>query len=157
MIRDFKERGVPIYGLGYQAHLFLREPTLPEMERVLKKSADLKIPVHITELDVSVLPNAWKYRTASVEEQYDLASKLNPYQENIPTDVLLEQSRRYKDVFKLFLDYHDTVERVTFWGVWDGNSWRDYKPMSGRTDYPLLISRSFEKKMAYDQVLSITE
>ena len=157
MIRDFKERGVPIYGLGYQAHLFLREPTLPEMERVLKKSADLKIPVHITELDVSVLPNAWKYRTASVEEQYDLASKLNPYQENIPTDVLLEQSRRYKDVFKLFLNYHDTVERVTFWGVWDGNSWRDYKPMSGRTDYPLLISRSFEKKMAYDQVLSITE
>ena len=157
MIRDFKERGVPIYGLGYQAHLFLREPTLPEMERVLKKSADLKIPVHITELDVSVLPNAWKYRTASVEEQYDLASKLNPYQKNIPTDVLFEQSRRYKDVFKLFLDYHDTVERVTFWGVWDGNSWRDYKPMSGRTDYPLLISRSFEKKMAYDQVLSITK
>ena len=157
MIRDFKERGVPIYGLGYQAHLFLREPTLPEMERVLKKSADLKIPVHITELDVSVLPNAWKYRSASVEEQYDLASKLNPYQENIPTDVLLEQSRRYKDVFKLFLGYHDTVERVTFWGVWDGNSWRDYKPMSGRTDYPLLISRSFEKKMAYDQVLSIIE
>ena len=28
MIKDFKKRGIPIYGLGYQAHLFLGSPHL---------------------------------------------------------------------------------------------------------------------------------
>ena len=36
------------------------------------------------ELDVSVLPNAWKYRTASIEERYELAQDLNPYEKAIP-------------------------------------------------------------------------
>ena len=34
-------------------------------------------------------------------------------------------------------------------GVWDGNSWRNYLPMKGRTDYPLLFDRSFKPKPAY--------
>jgi endo-1,4-beta-xylanase len=38
---------------------------------------------------------------------------------------------------------------VTFWGVWDGNSWRNYLPMKGRTDYPLLFDRNFKPKPAY--------
>ena len=157
MIKDFKKRGIPIYGLGYQAHLFLEEPSLDGIERVLKKSQALAIPIHITELDVSVLPNAWKYRTASIEERYELAQDLNPYERDIPNDVLIKQSERYRDIFRLFLKYDNIVERVTFWGVWDGNSWRDYKPMSGRTDYPLLFGRSFEKKLAYETVIKLAK
>ena len=157
MIKDFKKRGIPIYGLGYQAHLFLKEPSLDGIERVLQKSQAFNIPIHITELDVSVLPNAWKYRTASIEERYELAQDLNPYEKDIPKNVLIEQSERYRDIFRLFLKYDDVIERVTFWGVWDGNSWRDYKPMSGRTDYPLLFGRSFEKKLAYQTVIKLVK
>jgi endo-1,4-beta-xylanase len=62
---------------------------------------------------------------------------------------LKQQARRYKALFKLFLKYSANVERVTFWGVWDGNSWRNYLPMRGRTDYPLLFDRNFKKKPAY--------
>ena len=153
MIADFKQRGVPIYGLGYQGHLFIDEPSLASIERVLKKTDEANIPLHITELDVSVLPNAWKHRTASVEERLELQKKFNPYVKGVPDAVLAQQAERYKSVFELFVKYSDTVERVTFWGVWDGNSWRDYRPMEGRTDYPLLIGREFDRKPAYDAVL----
>ena len=149
MIKDFKKKGIsrwvrlPSTSFG--------EPSLDSIERVLKKESSVR------ELDVSVLPNAWKYRTASIEERYELAQDLNPYEKDIPKNVLIEQSERYRDIFRLFLKYDDVIERVTFWGVWDGNSWRDYKPMSGRTDYPLLFGRSFEKKLAYETVIKLVK
>ena len=106
---------------------------------------------------MSVLPNAWKHRSASVEQRFKLAKKLNPYPDGVPQKILAEQAKRYSDVFSLFLQYSDNIERVTFWGVWDGNSWRDYRPMLGRTDYPLLIDRKFEKKPAYDAVINLVK
>ena len=153
MIIDLKKRGVDIHGLGYQGHLFLDEPTLDSIERVFIKSKAANIPVHVTELDVSVLPNGWKHRTASVEERFKLSAKYNPYPTAAPEEVLDNQARRYSDIFRIFVSYSDVIERITFWGVWDGNSWRDYRPMLGRTDYPLLIGREFEKKPAYRAVL----
>ena len=153
MIMDLKSCGVDIHGLGYQGHLFIDEPTLDSIERVFIKSKSVNIPVHVTELDVSVLPNGWKHRTASVEERFKLSEKFNPYPKGAPEEVLHNQAKRYADIFKIFVNYSDIIERVTFWGVWDGNSWRDYRPMLGRTDYPLLIGREFEKKPAYNSVI----
>ena len=59
--------------------------------------------------------------------------------------ILSKQAKRYSDVSSLFLKYSDNIERFTFWVVWDGNSWRDYRPMLGRTDYPLLIDRRLKR------------
>ncbi|RPG83844.1 MAG: endo-1,4-beta-xylanase [Coraliomargarita sp. TMED73] len=157
MIAGLRKRGVPIHGLGYQGHFFLDEPTLPLIERVLENSRKAGVPLHITELDVSVLPNAWKHRGASVEDKFELAAEFNPYVEGAPEPVLLEQANRYEDLFNLFVQYADNMERVSFWGVWDGNSWRDYRPMLGRTDYPLLIGREFERKPAYHAVIKMAE
>ena len=64
----------------------------------------------------------------------------------------MEQAQRYREMFELFIKYHTTIERVSFWGVWDGNSWRNYKPMEGRRDYPLLFDRQFKKKPAYEEI-----
>lgn len=155
MIADLKSRGVQIYGLGYQGHLFIDQPALVEIERVLSKAQQAQIPLHITELDVSVLPNAWKHRAASVEDRFALAAEFNPYADGVPEEILALQAKRYSELFKLLVKYSDNVERVTFWGVWDGNSWRDYRPMLGRTDYPLLIGRNFERKPAYAAVLQV--
>ena len=155
MIMDLKRRGVDIHGLGYQGHMFLDEPSLSSIERVFKRSREAGIPVHVTELDVSVLPNGWKHRAASVEDRFELAARYNPYTKTVPSKILEAQATRYSSMFKVFLKYSDVIERVTFWGVWDGNSWRDYHPMLGRTDYPLLFGRNFEKKPAYDAVIRI--
>jgi len=149
MVNSLKSEGVPIHGIGSQGHMFLNHPNLDKVEYWLRKVSDANIPLHITELDVSVLPNAWKHRGASVEDRFDLAQEYNPYPNYIPSDKLKQQAKRYKSLFKLFLKYSHAIERVTFWGVWDGNSWRNYLPMKGRTDYPLLFDRSFKPKPAY--------
>ena len=149
MVNSLKSEGVPIHGIGSQGHMFLNHPNLDKVEYWLRKISDANIPLHITELDVSVLPNAWKHRGASVEDRFDLAQEYNPYPNYIPSDKLKQQAKRYKSLFKLFLKYSHAIERVTFWGVWDGNSWRNYLPMKGRTDYPLLFDRSFKPKPAY--------
>ena len=149
MVKNLRSRGVPIHGIGSQGHMFMQHPALYQVNYWLKKCADAKIPLHITEIDMSVLPNAWKHKGASVEDRYDLAAKYNPYPNTVPKKVLQKQAKRYKNMFSLFLKYSDNIERVTFWGVWDGNSWRNYLPMIGRTDYPLLFDRNFKKKPAY--------
>ena len=149
MVNSLRSEGVPIHGIGSQGHMFLNHPNLDKVEYWLRKISDANIPLHITELDVSVLPNAWKHRGASVEDRFDLAQEYNPYPNYIPSDKLKQQAKRYKSLFKLFLKYSHAIERVTFWGVWDGNSWRNYLPMKGRTDYPLLFDRSFKPKPAY--------
>jgi endo-1,4-beta-xylanase len=149
MVNNLKSEGVPIHGIGSQGHMFLNHPSLDKVEYWLRKISDANIPLHITELDVSVLPNAWKHRGASVEDRFDLAQKYNPYPNFIPSSKLKQQAKRYKSLFKLFLKYSHTIERVTFWGVWDGNSWRNYLPMKGRRDYPLLFDRNFKPKPAY--------
>jgi endo-1,4-beta-xylanase len=157
MVKNLRNKGVAIHGIGSQAHMFMDSPKLNEIEYWLKRCGDEKIPLHVTEMDISALPNAWKHRGASVEDNFELAEEFNPYSENIPQEVLEQHAKRYGDVFKLFIKYSDNVERVTFWGVWDGNSWRNYNPMVGRTDYPLLFDRSFEKKLAYDALKKLVK
>jgi endo-1,4-beta-xylanase len=149
MVKNLRSQGVPIHGIGSQGHMFMQHPLLEEVEYWLKECSKANIPLHITEMDISVLPNAWKHKGASVEDRFDLAEEFNPYSRGVPERVLKLQARRYKALFKLFLKYSANVERVTFWGVWDGNSWRNYLPMQGRTDYPLLFDRNFKKKPAY--------
>ena len=151
---NLKKDGIPIHGVGSQCHMFMNHPAIQDVEYWLKKFKKAKIPIHITELDVSVLPNAWKHRGASVEDRFDLAEEFNPYSDTIPEIVLNKQAKRYAKLFKLFIKYSDIIERVTFWGVWDGNSWRNYLPMRGRTDYPLLFDRNFNKKPSYFSIIN---
>src|SRR5262249_3999877 len=55
MAKDFKQRGVPLDGIGFQAHLTLKfdEPEkLESFAKTLDRFAKLGFEVHITELDV---------------------------------------------------------------------------------------------------------
>lgn len=157
LISDLREKGIPIHGLGYQAHFLMKEPLLSDIEMVFKKCKEANMPIHITELDLSVLPNAWHLRGDIVSMKDKLSKEINPYPDYAPIEVLNQQAERYKDIFKIFIKYRDILERVSFWGVWDGASWRDYSPVNGRTDYPLFFDRQFKRKPAYNQVCELVE
>ena len=55
MAKDFKQRGVPLDGIGFQAHLTLKfdDPSkLESFEKNLDRFAKLGLELHITELDI---------------------------------------------------------------------------------------------------------
>ena len=56
VLRGYLDRGVPINGVGLQSHVGLTYPDLAEWERSIATYAGMGLKVHITELDVDVLP-----------------------------------------------------------------------------------------------------
>src|SRR5262249_29645587 len=52
MAKDFKARGVPLDGIGFQMHLTTSNTPLSSMETNIRRFADLGMYVQFTELDV---------------------------------------------------------------------------------------------------------
>ncbi|MEC7235300.1 MAG: endo-1,4-beta-xylanase [Verrucomicrobiota bacterium] len=156
MVSEMRANGVPIHGVGMQGHWMLDWPSLSDIEYTLRSFADAGIPVSITELDISVLPDAPSHSGANVTDNVEYAEKYNPYSQSIPDEVLQKQADRYHEIFELFLKYKSNIERVTFWGTSDSQSWKNSYPMKGRTDYPLLFDRKFNSKPAYHSLLKLS-
>jgi endo-1,4-beta-xylanase len=155
VIRDFKRRGVPIHGVGFQGHVGLDYPDLVEYEQSLWAIAAEGVPVHITELDVDVLPRASGYTGAEISTSFALSEKLNPWKTGLPAEIDARLTARYRQLFELFLKYRDTIARVSTWGTFDGESWKNNFPVRGRTNYPLLFDRELKAKGAYAGLLSL--
>lgn len=155
MVQDLRAKGVPIHGVGLQGHWSLDWPSISQIEYTLRAFAEAGIPLSITELDISVLPVAESHRGADVGDNIEFAERYNPYADSIPRPVLDAQATRYAKIFELFLKYREHIERVSFWGTFDAQSWKNDYPMKGRTDYPLLFDRKHEAKPAYDAILDL--
>lgn len=110
-----------IEGIGIQGHYNTRL-NIDNLEEVLNIYIETGTEISITELDV----------------QHNGTSASSP-----PTEAQLkEQAEVYAKLFMLYKKYSDHIERVTFWGVDDNNSWR-------RTGYPLPFDNNREPKEAY--------
>ena len=155
MIRSLKEKRVRIDGVGMQAHWSLEWPGLEEIEKSIVAYAACGVDVHITELDIDVLPREPGMFAADIELRGKLNSKNNPYPEGLPEGVQRRLTERYAEIFRLFLKHRDKIKRVTFWGVTDKDSWLNNWPVKGRTNYPLLFDRKGLPKPAYDAVMKL--
>ena len=155
MVQDLRAKGVPIHGVGLQGHWSLDWPSISQIEYTLQAFAEAGIPLSITELDISVLPMADSHRGADVDDNIEFAEKYNPFADAIPRSVLDTQAIRYAEIFELFLKYREHIERVSFWGTSDGQSWKNEYPMKGRTDYPVLFDRRYQAKPAYEAIIQL--
>jgi endo-1,4-beta-xylanase len=75
MAKDFKNRGVPLDGIGFQTHVdltFDNPTTLASYASNLQRFADLGLDVHITELDIRLSDNS----AASLNAQAKLYGEL---------------------------------------------------------------------------------
>jgi endo-1,4-beta-xylanase len=98
LVRKLKADGVPIDGVGIQAHeLTVRKPTPPQLDSALRSFTDLGLDVAITELDVGL------HLAASRHE-------------------LAEQADIYRDVLDACLDVSRCTSFTT-WGFTDRHSW----------------------------------
>ena len=95
-----------------------------------------------SELDINLLPNTPRGADPAIA---------NLYANGLPDDVQQQLARRYADVFGVFVKHRDTVTRVTFWGLSDGDSWLN----RGRMNYPLLWDRQRQPKPAFNAVVEV--
>ncbi|HEU4388960.1 MAG TPA: endo-1,4-beta-xylanase, partial [Blastocatellia bacterium] len=157
LIKKLKGKGVPVTGIGSQGHNNLEWPSIEQEDATLTAFGKLGVKVMITELDIDVLPSASQHRGADISLNVELQAKLNPYVNGLPDTVQQALAKRYADLFSVYQKHRDVVTRVTFWGVTDGDSWRNNWPVRGRTAYPLLFDRNGKPKPAFDAVMRVAQ
>lgn len=153
IVRMLKKKGLRIDAVGMQGHWHLNTPTIEEIEASILTLSKEGVKVVITELDISVLPNPQRTNSAEITDVAQNAPDINPYRDGLPDSVEVALASRYKAIFTLFNKHKDKIGRVTFWGVQDGNSWKNNFPARGRTDYPLIFDRAYQRKKAYHAIL----
>jgi endo-1,4-beta-xylanase len=154
LIRKLQSEGVPIAGVGLQGHYKMDWPTNDQVDETIAAFAKLGVKVMITELDVDLLPPATSSQGAEVTTNVALQARLNPYAGGLPDDVQRRLAERYAGLFAVYVRHRADVQRVTFWGVTDAQSWLNGWPVRGRTSYPLLFDRSYQPKPAFAAVIA---
>ena len=152
MIKMLQKEGIRIDGVGIQAHWGLNYPKMQYIEQAIDAYAALGIKVMITELDIDVLPLTKEGQvigTGMMHPQFQLEefkTYLDPYQNGLPSEIAAKLNARYKSLFELFYKKREKIDRVTFWGLHDGMSWKNDYPIPNRTNYPLLWDRNLKPK-----------
>ncbi|NCI45748.1 endo-1,4-beta-xylanase [Sediminibacterium soli] len=143
LVKRLKDAGVPIHGVGLQAHWAINEPGDEELENTLARFSSLGLQVQITELDISVYNKEHNARERKPEDGNT----------DFTADKEQKQIDRYRKCFAAFHKYRKQISSVTFWNISDRASWLDNFPVRGRKDYPLLFDKNLQPKKAYWEVV----
>jgi endo-1,4-beta-xylanase len=129
MLCDFRERGVPVDGVGIQLHL-KSGSSLEGFEEHLGRLAELGLQIHISELDVAV--------------------EIQPDGEPCADD-LNRQSHLLGEVVRI-CRRSPSCTAIQMWGVCDGNSW---VPLFSENSFgnALLFDCEYRVKPAYWAIL----
>ncbi len=161
MVKMLQKEGIRIDGIGMQGHWGLNYPKNKYIEEAIDAYASCGVKVMITELDVDVLPLTREGQIIGqgmADKQFQLEefkNYLDPYQNGLPEKVQQQLAKRYAELFQIFYKKRDKIDRVTFWGVHDGMSWKNGYPIPGRTNYPLLWDRNKKPKLALGAVMGV--
>ena len=128
MVKDFRARGVPIDGVGIQAHIVdLEAKELAGLEENIARLVALGLEVHITEMDVR-LP-AGQTDAAALKGQADIYRRV--------AEACLRQPK---------------CTAFQTWGFTDKYTWIP-EFTKGAKGSPLPFDRDYKKKPAYDALL----
>jgi endo-1,4-beta-xylanase len=155
MLKKMLAQGVPIHGVGLQAHWNIESPKhvgqlsqpgegdviIPgssenAIKESIKKFSSLGLKVQITELDVSIY-------TAKTDT---LNIGFTPEREQKQIDF-------YRKAFEVFRKNKNVITGVTFWNLSDRNSWLDSRTPRRSKHYPLLFDENQKPKKAYWEVV----
>ena len=128
MAKGFKKRGVPLSGIGFQAHLTLKfdEPAkLESFSKNLKRFAKLGLELHITELDVRL-------------------------DDSTPAS-LGAQAKLYKEIASICI-HQSACKLIQTWGITDRHSW--IPGFFHGQGWALPWDENYQKKPAYDALRS---
>ena len=155
LVRSLRGKNVPIHAVGLQGHYEIDRVPFGDIEDTLVAMRQLGMKVVISELDIDVIPRArwWADGGRHREEM----SRIDPYRNGCPPDILKRQADQYAQLFRIFRKHADTIARVSFWNLHDGQSWLNDFPWK-RVNHPLLFDRQRNPKPAYAAVVkALTE
>lgn len=139
LVQSLIDKGVPIHGVGLQAHWNINNPGIDDIRSAIETYASLGLKLQFTEMDVSVF--------SFDDRRMDLVK---------PTSEMLDlQAERYQQFFQLFKEYKDEITAVTFWGAADDYTWLDDFPVKGRKNWPFLFDENHQPKEAFWKVVKI--
>ena len=152
LVKSLREKGAPIHAIGLQGHYEIDRLPLADIEATLIAMRELKVKVVVSELDIDVIPRGRWW--ADGGKHHDELSKLDPYREGCPPEILQRQADQYAQLFRLFCKHADVIARVSFWNLHDGQSWLNGFPWK-RVNHPLLFDREGNPKPAFDAVIKV--
>lgn len=127
MVRDFRQRGVPIDGVGLQMHIANLHPDIASISANIARFTALGVQLHITEMDVALPVDA--YGNARAED-------------------LQRQAELYRQIATACLS-HPGCTAIQTWGFTDKYSWIG-SHSKHRQGVALLFDRNYRTKPAYD-------
>jgi endo-1,4-beta-xylanase len=155
IIKNLQAKGIKVDGVGIQGHWILNSVQFSNIDSSLSQFGRLGVKIHITELDMNVLPLPDNFSGAEITDNFELQVKLNPYANGLPDSIQLRFTNQFVELFKIFRKHKDILKRVTFWGITDKTSWLNDWPVKGRTNYPLLFDRNYKAKPLVEELIKL--
>jgi endo-1,4-beta-xylanase len=134
MVQDFRKRGVPIAGVGFQMHLANLHPDIPSISANIARFTAIGVQVHITEMDVA-LP-------------IDAGGNASP-------EGLQQQANIYRQIAAACLS-HPGCTAIQTWGFTDKYSWIGSHSKKTR-GAALPFDQEYRAKPAYEALRSALE
>ena len=143
LVEAMLEQGVPIDGVGHQAHIQIGWPSLKDTQDSFDKFSGLGLDNQVTELDISLY--GWPPNNAY------------PTYEEIPADLYEAQAERFDQIFKLYEGLGADLSSVTFWGIADNHTWLDdrARQYSGGVgvDAPFVFDQDYRVKPSFWRII----
>ncbi|MCR5840639.1 MAG: endo-1,4-beta-xylanase [Bacteroidales bacterium] len=131
LVKRMKDAGVPIDGIGMQAHYNVYGPSMKEVDDAINLYSTVVKHIHLTELDIRI------------NEDMGGGLRFNQGQATVADWERTLQQDQYVNLFKVLRKHKDVIDCVTFWNVSDKDSWL------GVRNYPLLFDENYKPKQAY--------
>ena len=153
------EQGLPVTAITMQGHIILDDNAdniiIRQYEHSIETIASLGIQTAFSELDLSVLPNPYGFSGANVSDRFAYRPEMDPYRDGLPAAQQKKAELFWTDFYTMLMRHHKDVQRVSFWGLNDGNSWRNDFPIKGRTDYATLFDRQNRPKPVIRKLIEL--
>lgn len=134
MVKKMKDKGVPIDGIGMQAHYNIYFPTEDLLDQAITKFKSIVKHIHITEFDIRV------------NEEMGGGLQFSREGINVTDSIKQHLADQYARCFRVFRKHKDVIDCVTFWNLGDRDSWL------GAANYPLPFDTEYKPKLAYEYI-----
>jgi len=134
MVKKMKAKGIPIDGIGMQAHYNIYYPSEARLDSAITLFKTIVKHIHITEFDIRV------------NEEMGGGLSFSREGATVTDSVKQHLADQYARCFRVFRKHKDVIDCVTFWNLGDRDSWL------GARNYPLPWDENYQPKLAYEYI-----